>query len=128
MAGLAVRLVLATAGIGCLIVGLFPRTSQHTEGSISAVSAESSRSVGTEFTLGLPSSPLYRSTTAVSDTVNTEVERQLVSQHNESSTSRVELLSWSAALVAVGAILLVAALRSRARPGEPRPQAGRTKA
>ena len=123
-----VRVIFGIAGIACLAVGLFPRSSQGSGGTFAADGTASARSSRTEFTLGLPSSPVYRSATVVSETVNQEVERQLVSRHDQSSTSRIEFLSWSAALVAIGTVLLLAALRSRARPAEPTLQAGSTKA
>lgn len=108
------RLFLCIAGVACLVVGLFPRSSDFHKHSQSWNTCTLSSEAA--FWLGLASSPAYRSTRRVSKVVEVG---GAVSRHNESSTSRVEFVSWSAALVVAGAVLLLVSLRSRTRAGRP---------
>ena len=115
MPGSFLRLCLIGAGVACLALGLYPRTSGHSAASLDAGSGGSQQSSAHEFTLGLPSSPVYRATTVQSETTDTVVERQIVTRHDESSQTRIEFLSWSMALVVAGVVLLAVSLRRQGR-------------
>ncbi len=111
------RLLLRVAGIACLVVGLFPS-------EWGASHPLNDGTTGGTY-LGLPSSPVYRSsrrTVELPDSTTTSEDGRRFESSRLSSTVwswEIRIFSWSAALVASGAVLLVVSLRPRVH-GSPR--------
>jgi hypothetical protein len=146
------RLALRVAGVAGLAVGLFPYYS-HTSGpppdagvpplQLPGVGALPDRSSSTLVRLGLPFSPLYRyqredsfsaetsTTPAAGGSVTvqsgeaafTGEVKTVKFSSGFSSSWRVEFLSWSAAVAAVGIVLVVVSFLARGRNPAPPPAA-----
>ena len=109
------RVMLRIAGAACLVAGLFPHYSQ--------TPASPPPGGRTDLRLGLPFSPAFewhRTTVESHGTTLTLEDGRQLTASSFSSTSwgfSVHVLSWSAALVLAGVVLLILSLRSRAPSG-----------